>query len=86
MVENIKLPDYWNERERNDQYLEAVSDDKKELVEIKMLSFSSYEEKLPRVSYYKKKNPYEKRSRNPDEQFVVPPEDSVKEELIDLAD
>lgn len=86
MVEDINLPDYWNERERNEEYLEAVSDSKKQVVEIEMLSFSSYEEKLPKISYYEKENPYKKRSREPDKQFVVPPDDSVREELEDLSE
>lgn len=84
MLENINLPDDWNVREQNEKYLEAVSDNKKKKIMVKMLSLASYEQELPRVKYFEKENPYQRKTGEPEEEIVVPPEDDLSEEIKNI--
>lgn len=84
MLENVKLPDDWDIREQNEESLEAVSDNRKKKITVEMLSLASYEKELPRVKYFEKENPYQRKTGKPEEEIIVPPEDDVSEEIKNL--
>lgn len=84
MLGDVKLPDNWDIREQSEEYLEAVSDNKKKKITVEMLSLASYERDLPRVKYFEKENPYQRKTGEPEEEIFVPPEDDISEEIKNI--
>lgn len=86
MLENVKLPDNWKIREQSEKFLEAVSDNKKKRITVKMLSIASYERELPRVKYFERENPYQRKTAEPEEEMFVTPEEDVSEEIKNIVE